>query len=190
MVGVLPLGKGNADAPAMTTFFWSLRHRDYDMWKQDGISTWIDRICNIWPEVAPFLEKTDTWQDRIVYANYRHHTHFNPISNGVVRLGDSWHATSPQLGQGANMAFLDALALAEALKQNDNLSDALKNYVARRRMHLIFYQTLSYCLTPFYQSDSSILPFLRDYLIAPTLRRRGLVHAMVAAMVTGRILTR
>jgi len=187
MIGVLPLGKARDDLPAMTTFFWSLRHRDFAQWKRDGISAWVDNICRYWPQVAPFLQNMEDHQDSITHANYRHHTHCNPVSGRLVRLGDAWHATSPQLGQGANMAFLDALALSEALKQHTDIGRLLKDYTARRRLHLMFYQSLSWCLTPFYQSDNLLLPAVRDYLIAPTLRF-GLVSAMVSAMVTGQML--
>jgi len=185
MIGVLPLGQARADRQAMTTFFWSLRHRDYVHWRRGGIHAWIDKICHYWPEIAPFATQIEAHQDAITYARYRHHTHLSPATGRLLRLGDSWHATSPQLGQGANMAFLDALALSQALKKHASLERALKDYKARRWQHLFFYQMLSYNLTPFYQSDNRILPFIRDTLIAPTLRRRGLIFAMVAAMVTG-----
>jgi len=188
MIGVLPLGKARDDLPAMTTFFWSLRHRDFAQWKRDGISAWVDNICRYWPQAAPFLHHIEEYQDSITHANYRHHTHCNPVSGRLVRLGDAWHATSPQLGQGANMAFLDALALSEALKQHTDIGRALKDYTARRRSHLMFYQSLSYYLTPFYQSDNLILPAVRDYLIAPVLRRKGLVFKIAASMVTGQML--
>jgi len=48
-----------------------------------------------------------------------------------VHIGDSAHATSPQLGQGANMALLDALALAVALRESTGLAGAMDRFVAR-----------------------------------------------------------
>ncbi|WP_182417815.1 NAD(P)/FAD-dependent oxidoreductase [Bartonella sp. HY038] len=185
MIGVLPLGKGHLKAQAMTTFFWSLRHQDHAKWQTDGIDAWVEKIAHFWPQTMPLIENMADYRDQIVYANYRHHTHISPAEGNLVRLGDAWHATSPQLGQGANMAFLDALAFIEAAKRHRERADIIDDYAKRRRIHILFYQFLSCCLTPFYQSDNAILPFLRDYLIAPTLRRRGLVHAMVASMVTG-----
>ncbi|MHC5305913.1 FAD-dependent oxidoreductase [Bartonella sp. LJL80] len=188
MIGILPLGKGDRNSVAMTTFFWSIRHRDFDEWKAEGLQNWMEKIASFWPQALPFIETLSDYKDHIVHANYRHHTHMKPTQSGFTRLGDAYHATSPQLGQGANMAFLDALALARSLQQNADRDNALREYMKRRRLHIAYYQLLSYCLTPFYQSDSRILPLLRDYLIAPTLRRRGLVHAMVASMVTGQML--
>jgi len=44
----------------------------------------------------------------------------------VVAIGDAAHATSPQLGQGANMALLDAWALALALSTASDLGAALE----------------------------------------------------------------
>ena len=48
-------------------------------------------------------------------ARYAHHTLQVPAGDGIAFIGDSAHSTSPQLGQGANMALLDAAALAVAL---------------------------------------------------------------------------
>ena len=66
------------------------------------------------------------------------------------------------------MALLDGLALAIALTENrTNLQQALKRYTRLRRAHVSTYQTVSYLLTPFYQSNSSLLPFLRDTFFEP-----------------------
>jgi 2-polyprenyl-6-methoxyphenol hydroxylase-like FAD-dependent oxidoreductase len=62
-------------------------------------------------------------------------------------IGDAAHRASPQLGQGANMALFDALALARALHQNP-LDDALPRYAQTRRWHVRLYQTLSAVFTP------------------------------------------
>jgi len=50
-----------------------------------------------------------------------------------------------------------------------------------------FYQYLSALFTPFYQSDSSILPLMRDWLVAPSTRL-PLARNIVAGMVAGVIL--
>jgi 2-polyprenyl-6-methoxyphenol hydroxylase-like FAD-dependent oxidoreductase len=86
------------------------------------------------------------------------------------------------------MALIDAIALRTAMRGGGGIAESLSAYAASRRLHIVFYQTLSIVLTPFYQSDSRLLPLLRDRIIAPMLRRRGIVHAMIAAMVTGGVL--
>ena len=47
-------------------------------------------------------------------------------------LGDAAHATLPYLAQGAAMAIEDGAVLARALKQEDNVADALKLYERNR----------------------------------------------------------
>jgi 2-polyprenyl-6-methoxyphenol hydroxylase-like FAD-dependent oxidoreductase len=51
----------------------------------------------------------------------------------VVLLGDSVHAMSPNIGQGAGMAMEDAAVLAGELASSAGVDAALKNYVARRK---------------------------------------------------------
>ncbi|MET0697306.1 MAG: FAD-dependent monooxygenase [Acidimicrobiia bacterium] len=67
--------------------------------------------------------------------------HFGPIEevvtddwvNGrVVLVGDAAHATSPNMAQGAAMAFEDAVVLAECLADQASVDRALGTYVTRR----------------------------------------------------------
>jgi 2-polyprenyl-6-methoxyphenol hydroxylase-like FAD-dependent oxidoreductase len=180
MAGVLPVGTACDDADPKATFFWSVR-REED--PRTDLARWHEDVHRLWPEAVHLLEGAQP-----VMARYRHHTHSRPVEGRLVRIGDSFHSTSPQLGQGANMALIDAIALRTALRRGSGTDEALASYVASRRLHIAFYQALSVVLTPFYQSDSRMLPILRDHVIAPLLRRRGIVHAMIAAMVTGGVL--
>jgi 2-polyprenyl-6-methoxyphenol hydroxylase-like FAD-dependent oxidoreductase len=50
----------------------------------------------------------------------------------VVLVGDAAHPTTPNLGQGANMAIDDAIVLARALRDEDALEDALTRYERER----------------------------------------------------------
>lgn len=52
--------------------------------------------------------------------------------NRVVMIGDSAHATIPQLGSGAALAIEDAVVLAELLKTDDSVATILENYMKRR----------------------------------------------------------
>jgi 2-polyprenyl-6-methoxyphenol hydroxylase-like FAD-dependent oxidoreductase len=55
------------------------------------------------------------------------------VGERTVLLGDSAHAMTPNIGQGAGMAMEDAAVLAEELAgASDNLPKALGRYVARR----------------------------------------------------------
>jgi FAD-dependent urate hydroxylase len=50
----------------------------------------------------------------------------------VVLVGDAAHAMSPNMAQGAALAFEDALVLADSLRQAGSLPEALAGFVARR----------------------------------------------------------
>jgi 2-polyprenyl-6-methoxyphenol hydroxylase-like FAD-dependent oxidoreductase len=51
----------------------------------------------------------------------------------VVLIGDAAHASSPMMGQGGCMAMEDSCVLAESLRQDTTVAEALESYVARRR---------------------------------------------------------
>jgi 2-polyprenyl-6-methoxyphenol hydroxylase-like FAD-dependent oxidoreductase len=122
--------------------------------------------------------------EQLVFARYAHHTIQNPVEHRLVHVGDSWHAASPQLGQGANMALLDAYALAKSLDQTTDINAALGAYKALRQRHIWLYQTISELFTPFYQSDSKLLPWLRDYIATPAAQLPP-VAAVLSSMVAG-----
>ena len=54
------------------------------------------------------------------------------VTDRVVLVGDAAHATSPNMAQGAAMAFEDAVVLAQCLTGNATVPEALRTYVTRR----------------------------------------------------------
>jgi len=82
------------------------------------------------------------------------------------------------------MALLDAAALAHALRAYSDIANALSAYAATRRFHVRLFQALSYFLTPFYQSDATTVPYLRDTLVA-TVAKVPPVPRILALMVSG-----
>jgi salicylate hydroxylase len=169
MVGVLPIGRPVTGEGPQTAFFWSLKPADYERWRSDGLAPWKERVRALWPQTAPLLDGIHD-PEQMTFARYAHHTLRRPAAGRIVAIGDSAHAASPQLGQGANMALLDARALALALERSRDLDGALARYLALRRWHVRLYQALSAGFTPFYQSDSRVLPPLRDWIVAPATR--------------------
>lgn len=185
MVGVLPIGRLRAEAPKQAAFFWSLKGIDLGAWRAGNIGAWKDEVRGVWPEVEPFLAQIETHDD-LVYATYAHRTLAHPVTRGLVHVGDSFRCTSPQLGQGANMALLDAFALAHALDTVRGIEGALDAYARMRLWHTRIYQTASWLFTPVYQSDSEILPWLRDWIAGP-LSRIPPAPQLLAALVAGAI---
>ena len=185
MAGVLPIGRQTETGHQQTAFFWSLKTADYPIWQREGLKIWKDRVQNLWPETAELLSSI-TDPNQLTMASYHHHTLPLPYGQNLVFIGDSAHSTSPQLGQGANMALMDVAVLTHALEANTSLETALAAYAAGRRNHIKLYQALSYAFTPFYQSDSSVLPIMRDYLV-PIAARLPPIQKLLANIVSGRL---
>jgi 2-polyprenyl-6-methoxyphenol hydroxylase-like FAD-dependent oxidoreductase len=84
------------------------------------------------------------------------------------------------------MALLDAMALSLALGALP-LDEALPRYAGMRRWHMRAYQAISAAFTPMYQSDSRLLPLLRDHLLAPVSQWPG-VRQGLTRLVTGNLI--
>jgi 2-polyprenyl-6-methoxyphenol hydroxylase-like FAD-dependent oxidoreductase len=186
MIGVLPVGRQRRDGPELAAFFWSLKPESFAALKAAGIDSWRNEVLGHWPETAPHLEAIGDFE-AMTLARYAHHTLRVPAGDGIVFIGDSAHATSPQLGQGANMALLDAAALAGALAGAASIDEALGEYARLRRWHVRLYQLLSLTLTPFYQSDGAVLPLARDVLVS-AIAKVPPVPWLLASMVSGQLL--
>lgn len=178
MAGVLPIGQNQA------AFFWSLKGAAEAAWRAAPIEAWKDEVRALWPATEPLLAQIARHED-LVFARYAHRTRA-PVSADLVHVGDSWHCASPQLGQGANMALLDALALATAFAAHADLRDAREDYARMRHAHIGLYQLASYLFTPAYQSDSATLAWLRDWIMSP-LSRLWPAPQVLAALVAGQI---
>jgi 2-polyprenyl-6-methoxyphenol hydroxylase-like FAD-dependent oxidoreductase len=183
MVGVLPIGTPPGATGPKAAFFWSLRADGVEAWRAAGIEAWKAQVRILWPATAPLLDGiTDAGQ--LTYAHYAHRTLPRAAEPGLIHLGDAWHSTSPQLGQGVNMALLDAWALAFALRQRESVGEAVSLAASLRAGHVRLYQAMSAMFTPVYQSDSSALPWLRDAIVAP-LSKTWPAPRVMAAMVAG-----
>jgi 2-polyprenyl-6-methoxyphenol hydroxylase-like FAD-dependent oxidoreductase len=77
------------------------------------------------------------------------------------------------LGQGANLALIDATTLAHCLRAHRDSDAALALYQRLRASHTAFYRYASRALTPAFQSDGVLVPWLRDALLAPISRLPG-----------------
>lgn len=82
------------------------------------------------------------------------------------------------------MALLDAWALARGLEDAESVEKGIRGAVALRRRHVLVYQWLTALFTPVYQSDSRLLPLIRDRLVGP-LSKMWPATFIHAAMVSG-----
>lgn len=165
MVGMLPVGTRPGDSVCRLSFFWSLPLPALDAGIGDP-QAWRDEVAALWPEAAARLASIAV-PGGLAVARYRDTVHYRWYRGRAVLLGDAAHAMSPQLGQGVNMALLDARALRDALRGHDALEAALQAYQKKRRAHVGIYHFWSRWLTPLFQSEHDFAARLRDTLFHP-----------------------
>lgn len=101
--------------------------REFDSWKSD--------VCRQFPPMHAVLSQYNSWDD-MVRLQHRSVRCDAWSSGNVVLIGDAAHAMSPNLGQGANCALVDALALAShiaAANSSSDLSGVLTRFERDRR---------------------------------------------------------
>lgn len=166
MIGLLPVGTRPGDQRPRVSFFWSVPRAGFDAWQQGGLAPWRAEIESIWPEALPLVQQI-TECATLSRASYRDTVMARWHRERLVLLGDAAHSMSPQLGQGVNMALLDALALRDALRMYGEVSTALASYQAQRQPHVSMYQAWSRWLTPLFQSHLDGAARLRDVAFLP-----------------------
>lgn len=182
MIGMLPCGRAGQDGARETvSVFWSLRAEGFDALKVRGIESWKAAAVALDPRVEPLLESVRSFDD-VVLATYTD-SRMRPVHAGrVVALGDAAHAMSPQLGQGANLALVDAASLVDCLAAAPSVEEALALHERGRRAHTRFYAYASRWLTPWFQSDMEILAWPRDLLLEPMSRVGWIRREMVRSL--------
>lgn len=162
MIGLMPVGKASRDDAARgVNLYWSLPVAELAGWSQRlGLDGLKQQMTALFPDVAPLLASL---QDATQLREARYaDVHMDRWHDGrVLAIGDCAHGMSPQLGQGANMALIDAHELAAEIGDGD-WPQVFERYTRRRRAHLRFYGQASRGLTPMFQSHAVVAPWLRD----------------------------
>ena len=167
MAGMLPVGTRPADPVPKLSFFWSLPVSALD--GDESQRQWRHELETLWPEAAARIKTIDV-PHGLAAARYRDAVHKQWSRGRAVLLGDAAHAMSPQLGQGVNMALLDAQALRDALRSHAFVPHAFADYQHRRRSHVAAYHFWSRWLTPLFQSEHDRAAALRDLAFHPLSR--------------------
>jgi len=172
MIGMLPVGTRPDDPTPRLSFFWSLRANEFEAWSQRGLDAWREEVAALWPQAGACVAQL-TATAQLARASYRDAVIKHWHRGRLVLLGDAAHALSPQLGQGVNMALMDALALRDALRAEGDIEAALQRYTRERRAHVRIYHFFSRWLTPLFQSDRDFVARMRDLAFAPLGRLPG-----------------
>ena len=104
----------------------------------------------------------------MTFGTYRSVAMRRFFGDKIVFLGDAAHATSPHLGQGANLGLEDAFCFAEFLRTTESYTAACLLFDKSRRRKIRFYRQLTALLSPYFQSNSRIKGSLRN-LVLPWL---------------------
>jgi len=186
MMGVLPVGTlpGEGASEHRVSIYWSSPVEHGVVKNVADFADWRRQVERLWSEAAPLLDTLDHPQFQLRAGSYRDVLMRRFSERGVVLIGDAAHGMSPQLGQGVNMALLDAQALSYALETEPDLERALQAYERDRRRHLKVYQLLSRWLTPVFQSHHDWLARCRDLAFAP-LGRLPVVRQEMLKILSG-----
>jgi 2-polyprenyl-6-methoxyphenol hydroxylase-like FAD-dependent oxidoreductase len=166
MIGLLPVGTRPGDDTQKLSFFWSLPTADFEAWQARGLGQWREEVARIWPQAGTLVAGIGE-SAHLARASYRDAVLEQWHRGRLVLAGDAAHAMSPQLGQGVNMALMDAMALRDALREESAVESALMRYQQLRKAHVSIYHFWSRWLTPLFQSERDTVAWVRDASMLP-----------------------
>ena len=165
MIGLLPVGSRPGDPVRRLSFFWSTPVAEFAQWTEHRQRDFDAALHALWPEAGAVFERLAPVH-RMARASYRDTVLRRWHRERLVAIGDAAHAMSPQLGQGVNMALLDAWTLRQSLQQGGRREEVLARYAQARQAHVGIYHFWSRWLTPLFQSGHDLLSGLRDLSFA------------------------
>ena len=176
MTGFLPTGQASSGGVPLTSMFWSLPVAALPQWRATGLDVWKQEILSFEPRAEPLLAQIDD-PEQVLFAAYRDVKAPRWHNERIVLIGDAAHAMSPQLGQGSNLALMDAQVLSQAVADAESVQQSLQLYQRRRGPHVRFYEFANRLCTPFFQGHGRLSGWLRDALFPvatalPYVRRR------------------
>jgi 2-polyprenyl-6-methoxyphenol hydroxylase-like FAD-dependent oxidoreductase len=177
LCGILPTGGGRA------SLFWSVRNDDVYALRQRGYSSWCDDVMGLAPDAREILATANDFE-AVRFTSYMRVHMPRPYDGVCLFLGDAAHAMSPHLGQGINLALIDAYVFAEALAACGNFSRACEQFTRQRAAHLRAYRIITFLLSPFFQSRGVIKGWGRDVCL-PLMPKVGFLRRQMVMTMGG-----
>ena len=177
LIGMLPVGRGRC------SLFFSLPRGGIEESANGGLESLKSEIVELCPEAKPLVEQIRSAAD-LATARYQIVKLRRWNSGRLVCIGDAAHSTTPHLGQGVNLALLDALAIANALGEDVNVPEVLSKACDVRRRLTMWSWRLSNLLGPVFQNEGWLLGAARD-LVLPALPSVPVVGRMMVETMSG-----
>ncbi|MFK7817266.1 MAG: FAD-dependent oxidoreductase [Planctomycetaceae bacterium] len=177
LVGILPLGQNRC------SYFWGITRPEYNDLRERGLDEWKDQARAFYEPASEILDQIHSFDD-MTFATYRNVRMRRVVSQRMAFIGDAAHATSPHLGQGANLALEDAECLANAIGTGCDHEAAFAAYEASRKGTVRYYTTLTGYLTPFFQTTNRIQQALRNVAL-PIMPRLPFVGGQMVLTMAG-----
>jgi 2-polyprenyl-6-methoxyphenol hydroxylase-like FAD-dependent oxidoreductase len=177
LLGLLPLGDG------LTTLFWGMPVREFESLERRGLESLKGEILAFCPEASEVLDCVVD-HGQLIRTSYRHVWLNRWFDRHTIFIGDACHAMSPHLGQGMNLAMVDACRLADALSNARDSVSAFRRFREKQRGYIRYYSVVTWLLSPFFQSEWPFLGWGRDRFL-PLLPYVPWVKGQMLLTVTG-----